>query len=83
MFRKFQPQTLLHVADGATGQVNALTLSVLFLLHLLSASHTGELLFSLESVVYHGPHSGNTQNTVTDSDTHCYSLTPARSNSVL
>lgn len=34
--------------------------SVLFMLRLLTASQTGDLLFSLESVVYKEPHNGNT-----------------------
>ena len=46
--------------------------SVLFMLRLLSASQTGDLLFSLESVVYKEPHNGNTH-------THTHTLFPLTS----
>lgn len=34
-------------------------LPILFMLRLLSASHSGDLLFSLEGVVYQEPSGGN------------------------
>ncbi len=49
-------------------------LSLLFMLRLLSASQTGDLLFSLESVVYREPHNGNTH-THTHAHTYIYTHT--------
>ena len=46
--------------------------SVLFMLRLLTASQTGDLLFSLESVVYKEPHNGNTHTQTHTKSVDCY-----------